>query len=301
MGSIHDAWLVWRRSPASSIINAKVSGIRNPSRKVVIYLLVVLIAAALASYGIREENRIGEAWTSTGFTLVGMTIAPIAFIFLIRAMFHVRGRAKLLAGYDVLARWHLSADEWERFKTADRIRGEQYRRLFNDLPVFKGRQYSGIDVIVGRKSALVGDSYHVLRKGGIPGLTAISWLPAPANPECLEFLIVYPRHRSTPIYLAFRFPFPAAARDDAMRVYNHFEPLLRQRPALAFRKPKLTIKVALALALFFGAAAAWGFWRAHTGHANDPPAIVAAVVGSIIAPVALILALLTARMSRPNA
>lgn len=271
---------------------------RNPTRKIVIYLALVLLGIALAKYGIDAEKRIGEAWTSTGFSVVGMSIVPIAFILLIRALFNSRGRAKLLAGRDVIARWHLTADEWERFRAFDRIRGETNVRLFNELAYDNDRQHRGIDVIVGKKSALVGDSYHVLRKGGIPGLTAIYWLSAPADPECLEFHIVYPRHRSPPVYLAFRFPFPAVARGDARRVYDHFEPLLRQQPALAFRNPGLTIKIALGLALAAAAAAAWGFWRAKTGHSDDPAALFAAIVGPILILAALIVALLTAKQSR---
>ena len=271
---------------------------RNPSRKIVIYLLLVLLGIALANYGISAEKRIGEAWTSTGFTVAGVTIVPFALLLLIRALFNTRGRAKLLAGQDVLARWHLSADEWERFKAFDRARDGEDRRLVNDLRSDDARQHGGVDVIVGKKSALIGDSYHVLRKGGIPGLTAIYWLPAPVDPECLEFGIVYPRHRTGPLYLAFRFPFPVAARTDARRVYDHFEPLLRPKPALAFRDSKLTIKIALMVALAAGAAAAWGFWRAKTGHSDEVAALVAAVVGSIVAPAALLVALLTEKLPR---
>lgn len=273
---------------------------RNPHRKILVYLMLSIVAVAMTTYGFRAEQRLGEDWTTTGVALVGFTLAPFGFVFLVNALLFARGRAKLLAGRDVLARWHVTADEWERFRVVDRIRGEQDPAFFNDLPIFKGRQDRGIDVIIGKHSALVGDSYHVLRKGGLPGLTAIYWLPAPADPECLEFHIVYPRYRSTALRLAFRIPFPASARKDARRVYDHFEPPLRPRLALAFRNPKLTIKICLGLTLGFGAAAAWGFWRAKTGHSNDPAALFAAVVGTIIAPVTLFLALLTARWQHLN-
>jgi len=98
--------------------------LRNPTRKILIYLALVLLGVALAKYGIDAEKRIGEAWTSTGFSVVGMSIVPIAFIFFIRAIFYSRGHAKLLDGRDLIARWHLSADEWERFRVFDRKRGE---------------------------------------------------------------------------------------------------------------------------------------------------------------------------------
>lgn len=271
---------------------------RNPTHKIVVYLALIIFGVALAKYGIDAERRIGEAWTSTGFSIVGISIVPVAIIFFIRAIFYSRGRAKLLAGRDVIARWHLTADEWERFRAFDRSRGESNVRLFNDLLYKKERQDRGIDVVVGKKSCMIGESYHVLRKGGIPGLTALHWLSAPADPECLEFHIVYPRHRSTPVYLAFRFPFPAAARSDVRRVYNHFEPLLRFKPTFAMRRPGTTIRIALAIAAVCAMALAWGLSQREMVEAGNLVPLIAAVVGAIVGLTALLVALLTALFSR---
>ena len=271
---------------------------RNPTRKIVIYLVVLLLGVAMAKYGIEAEKRIGEAWTSTGFSVVGMSIVPIAFIFFIRAIFFSRGHAKLLAGRDVIARWHLSADEWERFRIFDRTRGESDVRLFNDLLSDKERQHGGVDVIVGKKSVLVGESYHVLRRGGIPGLTAIGWLATPANPECLEFNIVYPRHRTSPVYLAFRFPFPATARGDARRVYDHFEPLLRFKPSIAMRRPGATIRVSLAIAAVGASALVWGLSQAKLVEGGNIAPLIAAVFGGIVGVAAVLIALITALQAR---
>ncbi len=274
---------------------------RNPTRKIVIYLALTLLGVALAKYGIDAEKRIGEAWTSTGAWIVGLSIVPVALILFIRALFNSRGRANLLAGRDVLARWHLTADEWERFREFDRRRGESDTRLFNDLLYDKERQHRGIDVIVGKKSVLVGESYHGLRKAGIPGLTAIQWLDVPADPACLEFGIVYPRHRTTPVHLAFRFPFPAAARGDARRVYDHFEPMLRFKPSLAMRRPAATIKVAMAVAVVCAMAMAWGFSNGELVDNDSIAPLLAAVFGAVIGVAALLVAMITAIMSRRRA
>lgn len=279
----------------------RASSLRNPTRKIVIYLALVLLGVVLAKYGIDAEKRIGEAWTSTGFSVVGMSIVPVALIFLIRALFFSRGRAKLLAGRGVIARWHLTTDEWERFSMFDRSRGETDTRLFNDLLYDKERQHRGVDVIVGKTSVLVGESYHVLRRGGIPGLTAIRWLAAPANPECLEFDIVYPRHRTTSVYLAFRFPFPTSARSDARRVYDHFEPLVRFKPSLAMRRPAATIKVALAIAAICAVALIWGLSQAKLVEGGNIAPLIAAVFGAVIGVAALLIAVLTWVVSRRTA
>lgn len=274
---------------------------RNPTRKIVIYLALTLLGAALAKYGIDAEKRIGEAWTSTGIWIVGLSIVPVAMILFIRALFNSRGLANLLAGRNVLARWHLTADEWERFRDFDRRRGETDTRLFNALLYGKERQHRGIDVIVGKTSVLVGESYHVLRRAGIPGLTAIHWLAAPANPECLEFSIVYPRHRTTPVYLAFRLPFPTSARSDARRVYDHFEPLLRFKPSLAMRRPAATMKVAMAVAVVCAMAMAWGLSHAELVDNASIAPLLAAIFGAIVGVAALLIALITAILSRRRA
>ena len=266
---------------------------RNPSAKVMLYLLLTMLGVALGLYGFRAESRVGEAWASTGPRLAGVVITPIAFILLVRAWFYTRGRAKLLAGRGVVARWHVGADEWERFKAFDRKRGQEDPALANDLSLSPERQHAGIDVIVGKTSAMIGDHYQVLRKGGIPTLTGIHWLADPANPECLEFLITYYRHRSLPRHMAFRFPFPAMARGEAERVYRHFEPMLRPRPSLALRNPKVAIAIALSLALLSGAVAAWGV----AGDLQELEPLMAAIFGSMIAVSALLMALMIAKMA----
>ena len=271
---------------------------RNPTRKIVIILAILLLGIAMAKYGIDAEKRIGEAWTSTGFSVAGMSIVPVALIFFIRALLFRRGYAKLLSGRDVIARWHLSAEEWERFRIFDRARGEADPKLFNDLLYRKERQNGGVDVIVGKKSVMVGDSYHVLRKVGIPGLTAIGWLGVPANPECLEFSIVYPRHRTTPVYLAFRFPFPVTARRDARLVYDHFEPLLRFKPPIALRRPAATVRVALVVAAISALALAWGLSQAKLVEGGNIAPLLTTIFGAIVGASALLIALVTSIMSR---
>src|SRR5688572_28837374 len=108
---------------------------RNPSGKVLLYLMLTLLGVALGFYGFRAESEIGEGWSSIGPRLAGVVVTPIAFILLLRAWFYTRGLAKLLAGRGVLARWHIGADEWERFKIFDRDRGAADPKFANDLSV----------------------------------------------------------------------------------------------------------------------------------------------------------------------
>lgn len=87
---------------------------RNPVRKALYCLLALLAAAALTRLGIGREQSIGEDWTAILPIFIGLGIAPFALVFLIQALFAVRGQAKLLRGEGVIARWQVFPGEWRQ-------------------------------------------------------------------------------------------------------------------------------------------------------------------------------------------
>jgi hypothetical protein len=274
---------------------------RNPQAKVWIYLLLAALGIAAVVYGFEPHQRLGVDRVKTGLAIGGMIVMPIALVQLATALLLASGRSKLQAGTDLLARWLVTPAEWERFRAFDRIRAAAAPGLANDIVYDDERPERAIEVRVGKHSVQVGDSYHVLRPWGIPGLQQIYWLPAPADPECLEFHVIYPRRYGAGLRLAVRFPVSPAARADAVRVYEYFAPRLVRRPSLAMRNPPKTIVISLIVA-FFAASGAWlGFARAKVGDGTDIGPLMAAIVGSITAPAALLVALLTIIMSRRRA
>ena len=109
-------------------------------------------------------------------------------------------------------------------------------RLGNDLWVRKTTPLEGVEVIVGRKSLIADNSYHVLRMNGLPELRSIGWLDNAAAagrpPDCLEFLLVYPRGRYGGFrYTTLRVPVPEAALEQGRRAYYQFAPALERRRA----------------------------------------------------------------------
>ena len=92
---------------------------RNPARKALYCLIALLAGAALIWFGAGREQRVGEDWTAIVPIALGFTLAPFGFVFLIQALFAMRGQALLLAGHRVIARWHVFPAEWEQFRELD--------------------------------------------------------------------------------------------------------------------------------------------------------------------------------------
>lgn len=274
---------------------------RNPGRKIWFYLAWALAGAALCALMVQQVGRSQAEWWEAALGAIGLTVALIAPTQMLFAILHMRGRAKLLAGENVLTRWSVTPEEWEKFRFFDRIRAATPGTFTNDLTYDDAPLSAPVEIIVGRKSALIGDSYHVIRKGGIPITYALYWLPAPADPECLEFHISYPRHRSPPVRMTLRFPVPARFRAEGIKVFDHFAPLMPRGEGIALRRPALTIGVSLAIAAVSASVFAWGIAKLQDSTAIDEARLMAAVFGGVIGVAALLMALLTALLARRRA
>jgi hypothetical protein len=272
---------------------------RNPAGKIVVYLALLAAGILLVYLGGARWDGTGDGWFGFVLMLAGLLSIAFGAVYLVMATLYARGCAKLLAGRGLIARWHVSAGEWARFVRIDQLRRETDAGFANDFNAAKQAADRGVDILVGRTGVAVGDYYQTLRRGGLPGLVAIYWLPPPADPQCLEFHARYPRGRfggSVPVCI--RFPIARGADADARQVYDHFEPLLRPRDPIALRNPALTVRIALAVALAGAAAAAWGLASLRSGGELNVTATIAALVGSILVLPALVVALAAFILSR---
>jgi hypothetical protein len=273
---------------------------RNPARKALYLLAAVLLGSALIWVGAERHERIGEGWSTTGPILVGLMIAPIPFVFLIQALFAIRGRALLLAGHRVIARWHVHPSEWERFRGLDARRSAGPDSSINDLWIRRAAPSEPVEVIVGETSALVDGSYHVLRPGGLPELREVRWLEGP--PACLEFALLYPRSRyGPPVPTTLRIPVPPAARADAGRILDHYRPRTVRRPAIALRNPPRTYRICAWLLVAAAGLGTFGYVSARAlPDGGDPLVPVALLIAGIgLGTFAAILALAVWLVTRP--
>lgn len=273
---------------------------RNPGRKALYCLVALLAGAALIRFGALRQERGIEDWASVAALAAGFTFAPFGFVYLIVALFAMRGRALLLAGRGVIARWHVYPGEWNRFRALDDRRfAEDHHSLANDLWIRRTTPRDGVQVVVGETSCLIDHSYHVLRPGGLPDLLGVRWLES--QPACLEFTLRYPRGRyGGSILTTLRIPVPAGARADAGRVHAHFDRLLRGRAAIALRSPRRTYRICailLAAAVLGGPV---GYVLAAANPAGlDPLVPLTLMIGGLICAVfAIILGLATFLLTR---
>jgi hypothetical protein len=273
---------------------------RNPARKALYCLAALLAGSALIWFGALRHERIGEDWASIVALALGFTFAPFGLVFLIQALFAMRGQALLLAGHRVIARWHVYPPEWAQFRKLDGSRAGDHASLVNDLWIRRATPTDGVEVIVGETSLLVDRSYHVLRPGGLPALRDVGWLEGP--PTCLEFGLLYPRDRyGGTLRTTLRVPVPPAARADARRVFAYFEPRLRRQPALALRNPRRTYRICAVLfaAALIAGAAGYALASALPDGADPLLALTLLIGGAICAAFAIILSFFTFLLTRP--
>lgn len=268
---------------------------RNPPRKAAIFAVSLASGALLAWLGVRRHEALGQEWVSGLMIACGLPTALIMLVLTIQALFHARGMAKLEAGVGRIAQWTVSAADWDKFRAADDGRAASDPAfLVNDLWIRRATPPEGVEVIVGEKSLVVDRSYHVLRMNGLPELRAIGWLDNSAKPgrppDCLEFLLAYPRGKYGGIqHTTLRVPVPEAAQVPARKAYLHFAPALerrRARGAIALRNPRRTLQVCGVLLAGSLLAVGWAWLEAgRTGWSVNETMVpfVTMVVGSVLA------------------
>ncbi|MGA9582075.1 MAG: hypothetical protein WBR13_08920 [Allosphingosinicella sp.] len=261
---------------------------RDPARKALYCFLLVAASAGLIWFGAVRQETVASHWTGVVPVLLGLALLPFPLYILVEALFAVRGRAKLLAGIGVIARWRVSPVEWEVFRGLDGRRIAKDISLANDFWIRKAALEAPVEVIVGEKSALVDGSYHSLKPGGLPDLRGVRWIEGP--PACLEFATRYPRSRhSPPVDTTVRIPVAAGARAEAVRVLDHFERLLRPP---ARRKPAGASRVWTILAAgTVAAVAAYAVLRDFPESAARFVLPGLAIAGSVLAIFAAVIAL----------
>lgn len=197
----------------------------HPLRKAGICCGLTILGVALVLLVTAKYDQLGPVAGSI-IGVAALFLAIMSFGILLWALLAAFGQERLLAGKGVIARWHVSPAEWDRFRAFDAIRAAQDLSLRNSLRIRQTTPPGGVDVIVGRRQVMIDGSYEGLR--GI--LRAVTWLPAPADPECLEFTVQYPRGRYGGTFnLSLRFPVPAAARSEGVRVFEHYRAVVPQR------------------------------------------------------------------------
>jgi hypothetical protein len=203
---------------------------RNPLQKALWLIGFTVLGVGIVLLVTVAYDQAGKT-TAVILTIVGIAglgLAIVSPILFLTAIFSAIGHARLMSGKGLIARWHVTADEWDRFRAVDKIRAAEDSRLKNTMDIREQTPPQGVDVIIGRGNIIVDGSYHSISGLGPRG-REINWLNAPVDPECIEFPHCYVRGR-TMVEDTLRVPVPVCARADGVRVFEHYRP--RENPIL---------------------------------------------------------------------
>ncbi len=231
---------------------------RNPLGKALwsAGFLVLSVGLALYAFGSHADRTVPATDAVMAPFVAGLVMALISLPIFLWALFSAIGYARLKSGKGLLARWHITAGDWDRFRAFDKIRAAEHAWLQNDIRIREQTPPEGVDVIVGRGSIIVDGSYHRIAGLGSHG-REINWLNAPVDPECIEFPKTYPRGKGGSVELTLRVPVPASARAEGVRVFEHYRPkespILNPTPARLRREGVFSLVGGLFIIMVLGA------------------------------------------------
>jgi hypothetical protein len=174
------------------------------------------------------------AWFWVGTEHVGVRVAlfvfgtmALAFGGLFALFGHQDARAKeaLARGEDIIARWRVEADDWQRFVASDPQWSSHAQGRPNEFRPSEAVESNGVELIVGKAAVQIGESIHRVSLRSIPEITEARLHDG--TPPIIELLLYYPPYATRfgmrpPRYTALRFPVGRGAVADARRVVAHF-------------------------------------------------------------------------------
>lgn len=194
---------------------------RNPMRKLAYGLLGLCLAVPLLWLGSSGRLAPEDSNLSLGLAMIGFTMLCVSGYFMPASLLAARGRARLLAGTDVIARWNVGAADWERFRSID-LAASGIR-----APLLKGLHFTprpapatGVDVVAGTRSVLIDDCYFSLRPSKSDGMESAQW--ARTTPTCIA-LIIRPYTQGATHRWLLLLPVPRAAMDAAGLALRHYQ------------------------------------------------------------------------------
>jgi hypothetical protein len=192
-------------------------------------LVAVTGAAAVALASFADPALLGVD-TQIGFGVFGVLALAVGAIVAAMKQAELRMRARLARGEDVLARWRVDPDTWQRFVEDDARRGDAADAWPNELRLPDTVPPDGMPVIVGRGAVQVGDSLHTVPERGTPEVLSAT-LDDTLRLATIELRLHYPggaEHASMSTRL--RFPVADGSLGAARAVVAHFARETAGRP-----------------------------------------------------------------------
>jgi len=157
----------------------------------------------------------GPILLAPGLLLVVASLVSLLFLWIGR---QDRKDALALQSADAIARWHVSQQEFERFRALDAARGGRLLSLKNRLKLPPTVPPEGISVVVGDKSLAVGDRLWRFKTWQFHELGDVSWYEG--DPGFFELSSELQLAKGSTAQ-AVRVPVPVAARTEAAPAFAH--------------------------------------------------------------------------------
>ncbi len=196
---------------------------RDPHRWRTIWLWCLgLGAVSLASWFWVDHSYVAVRVALFVFGGVGVTFGGWLAFF---AHQDLRAKQALARGEDVIARWRVEADDWQRFVATDPQWTSHAQGRLNEFVPSEAPEPGGVEVIVGKGAVQIGESIHRVSLRSTPEITEARLHEG--TPPVIELLLYYPpyatRSGMRPArYTALRFPVGQAALTAARQVVAHF-------------------------------------------------------------------------------
>ncbi|MEY4880194.1 MAG: hypothetical protein RJB62_1663 [Pseudomonadota bacterium] len=272
------------------------TGVRNLRRNVLISFALFLLFFTWLIAGI-----VVMVWTGreSAFTALGIALGIIGslifFLFTINFVWGMRVFGAIRRGENVVARWIVPAEEFDRFRANEA--GQIAQGYANDYKVPRQTPHEGVEVIVAADGVIVGDTYFGLATTGMAHITQVGIVPG--DPLCLGFETSVVTGRASSggasfqtVHGLLRFPVANSAHGEARKALDHYMAALSGEVLVKPDFWRKRVRWGLWTALVSGIAAAIGFaLEALDIDAGNLPVILA-VSGIMIGLGGLVLAFL---------
>ncbi len=139
-------------------------------------------------------------WTGAGHSvgvrgaLIFLGAVGVVFGGLLALFRHqdVRAKQALARGEDIIARWRVEAEDWQRFVALNRQWPSGANGRLNEFIPSEAAEPNGVEVIVGKAAVQIGDSIHRVPLRSTPEITEA--LLHDGTPPVIELQLYYPAY-----------------------------------------------------------------------------------------------------------
>lgn len=273
------------------------AGVRNPVRNVRICLALTFASLTALVAGILAMRSKGAETTASGiaiaFGLLGTVVFPLL---LANFVWATRIFAAIQRGENVIARWTVPPDAFERFRANEA--GHAAAGYPNDYTPPRRTPAEGVEVAFSKDGVLVGDTFYGLATTGLAHIRQAGIVPG--EPLCLGFQTAMTTGQvQSSDAVSFgtalgilRIPVADASHTEAMAVLDHYTKALAGQVIVKPDFWRKRIRWGLRAAVFSAFVAAAGFALEALKAGLGVIPLILAIVGVITAIGGLVLAFL---------